>query len=412
MKRPLATVVFAAAAAVASAEISYCNKGTPKEHSHFYSHDIPDAGGVIIEAKGPDGYLCQTNDHPLVSWSKRINGDSVEVVYAIDIVPVEKKKAKLYLKWIEADEVEGDSIEMDFGEDWKEQANAVLRLGNVKAVAADFVNEKENMWRHFSVIPAEHGKLVTVDFSVRAESAKAAERLVSNGLPEIGKAFGDFELANPFGQHGREGSSTGWFVTPSNIVTCAHCAESWSKNWFVNEKGRKVPLEIVARDAESDIALLAVADPSDANASFLPVAPRPPRLGEQVWTLGYPLTTHFDETVKYGEGAVTARNGRRGSKTQFTVSAPIRPGASGGPVFNSSGCVCGIMAATFNSQALLKANGLISPESNWAVRGELIYAFLKENGVPMVSEPLLPSVRPDAVEEAAKAVVLLHSKPR
>ena len=57
--------------------------------------------------------------------------------------------------------------------------------------------------------------------------------------------------------------------------------------------------------------------------------------GEITWTLGYPLPSFLGETVKYGEGVVTSHEGFRGDAQRFSVSAPIRPGSSGGPVFNA-----------------------------------------------------------------------------
>lgn len=407
VERVALTAVCAAACTSALAEISYCDKGTPSEHSHFSSRDIPHAEGVVVTAKCPNGFTCQTNDHPLVRWTKTF--PDARVSYSIDIVPVEKKRADRYLDWIKAQKISGGDAQIDAGAGWTETDCCVFNLGSAKAVAVDFACVEKNMWRRYFAIPAPQGKLVVVDFAVQAKSVAAAQNLGENILPSV---FEEFTFANPLGQRGLSVSYTGWFVTPSNIVTCAHCTEAPYRNWFTDEKGKEVELKLVAQDTEHDIALLALADPADANAVVLPVATRSPRLAEQVWTLGYPMPGFLGDGVKYGEGVVSARVGQNGSLDQFTVTAPIRPGASGGPVFDAAGCVCGLMNAAPKVRDMIASEGYVSPESNWVVKAEPLCAFLKENGVPFRDRPLLPAARPDAVEQATKAVVFVLSKSK
>ncbi len=83
MKR-LFVILFAVVLSSASfGEIRYCEKGTKNEHSHFSSHDVPLAKGVRVKQKGPVGYSCKTNDHPLVVWSRSFDGWRVD--FAIDV---------------------------------------------------------------------------------------------------------------------------------------------------------------------------------------------------------------------------------------------------------------------------------------------------------------------------------------
>lgn len=410
MKTALQTafaVVFAATGVSVRAEVTYCDTGTPAAHSHFSSRDIPSAAGVLVKAKCPNGFICQTNDHPLVSWTKTF--PEARVSYAIDIVPVEKKRAERYLDWIKAQKISGGDTQIEAGEGWNETDRSVFNLGGLKSVSVDFASAEKNMWRRYFAIPAPQEKLVVIDFTVQAENVAAAESFGEDILPSV---FEEFTFANPLGQRGLTISYTGWFVTPSNVVTCAHCTEAPFRNWFRNSKGQKVELKLVAHDAERDMALLELVNPADANAVVLPVATQSPRLAERVWTLGYPMAEFLGEAVKYGEGVVSACVGQSGNQDQFTMTAPIRPGASGGPVFNETGCVCGLMEAAPKAQDMIASEGYVSPESNWVVKAEPLCAFLKASGVPFHVQPLLPAARPDAVEQAAKAVVFVHSEPK
>lgn len=252
MKR-LSVILFAVVlSSVSFGEIRYCEKGTKNEHSHFSSHDVPLAKGVRVKQKGPVGYSCKTNDHPLVVWSRSFNGWRVD--FTIDVRPIDRKKSDLYVKWIKADP----------------------------------------KWRS------------PVSLSV------------ARGIP---------------------------------------------------------------------------------------------RLAEEVWVLGYPIPKTLGRSIKYGEGVVSAHEGMQGDAKEFSVTAPIRPGSSGGPVFDASGRVCGIMSSTLKAQLILKLHGHVAPESNFAVKVQYVRDLLKKHGVSCDEAEArpLPKGRADAVESATKAVVLLNS---
>ena len=409
MKKLFAILFAAVLSSAIFGEIRYCEKGTKKEHSHFSSHDVPSAKGVRVKQKGPVGYSCKTNDHPLVVWSRSFNDWRVD--FAIDVRPIDKEKSDLYVKWINTEQIKGESAQMPIGGDWKEEAHSVMTIGNVTAVAADMTSEKRHAWRHLSAIPAEGGMVVLVDFCVQAGSVAAAKKHATEGCNEIAHALSEFELLNPLGKKVSKSTATAWFVTPTHLVTCAHCVKDEEKFWFMDAKDQRVDLKLVGRDEKHDVALLEVADPKWRSPVSLSVAREIPRLAENVWTLGYPIPKMLGRTVKYGEGVVSAHEGLQGDAKEFSVTAPIRPGASGGPLFDASGRVCGIMSSTLKAQLLMKSHGHVAPESNFAVKVKYVRDLLKKHGVSCEEAEAhpLPKNRADAVETAVKAVVLLNS---
>ena len=287
----------------------------------------------------------------------------------------------------------------------------VMALGNVMVVAADLTSEKRRAWRHLSAIPAEGGMVVLVDFCVQAGSVAAAKKHATEGCNEIARALSNFELLNPLVKKVNKSTATAWFVTPTHLVTCAHCAKEGEKFWFVDAKEKRVDLKLVGRDAKNDVALLEVVDPKWRSPVSLPVARGIPRLAEEVWVLGYPIPKTLGRSIKYGEGVVSAHEGMQGDAKEFSVTAPIRPGSSGGPVFDASGRVCGIMSSTLKAQLILKLHGHVAPESNFAVKVQYVRDLLKKHGVSCEGAEArpLPKDRADAVETATKAVVLLNS---
>ena len=249
MKR-LSVILFAVVLSSATfEEIRYCEKGTKNEHSHFSSHDVPLAKGVRVKQKGPVGYSCKTNDHPLVVWSRSFDGWRAD--FAIDVRPIDRKKSDLYVKWIKAEQIKGESAQMSVGGDWKEEAHCVMALGNVMVVAADLTSEKRRAWRHLSAIPAEGGMVVLVDFCVQAGSVAAAKKLATEGCNEIARALSNFELLNPLVKKVNKGTATAWFVTPTHLVTCAHCAKEGEKFWFVDAKEKRVDLKLARATART-----------------------------------------------------------------------------------------------------------------------------------------------------------------
>ena len=68
-------------------------------------------------------------------------------------------------------------------------------------------------------------------------------------------------------------------------------------------------------------------------------------VGTEVFVLGYPRVDTMGEEVKLTTGVVSSRSGFQGNKSQYQVSAAVQPGNSGGPLFNDSGELIGIVSA-------------------------------------------------------------------
>ena len=68
-------------------------------------------------------------------------------------------------------------------------------------------------------------------------------------------------------------------------------------------------------------------------------------VGEEVFVLGYPLTQALGNEVKLTNGIVSSRTGYQGDIATYQISAPVQPGNSGGPMFDSRGNVIGIVVA-------------------------------------------------------------------
>jgi len=144
---------------------------------------------------------------------------------------------------------------------------------------------------------------------------------------------------------GRFGS--GFFIRPGIVVTNFHVVRNMLKGTAqmtvssVDSEPPTWPItEVIAYDADSDLALLAVPGATRAERPSLPIATslEKIRIGQKVYALGDPEGL----TGTISEGIVSA-NLRKDGDTHFVqLTAPISPGSSGGPVVSAQGEVIGV----------------------------------------------------------------------
>ncbi|WP_376094146.1 S1C family serine protease [Roseomonas sp. CCTCC AB2023176] len=171
-------------------------------------------------------------------------------------------------------------------------------------------------------------------------------------------------------------SGTGFYISARQVVTNAHVVAGCAA--LQDDRGRA--LSVVSADRGRDLALLTSAEPSRAFLRFN--GPGGTQLGESVVVLGYPyagspLSTGLNLTT----GIVSAQSGINGNTGLFQITAPVQPGNSGGPVIDDSGGVIGVVQARVNDLTVLRATGTVPQNINFAIRGETVEGFLRENGV-------------------------------
>ena len=73
--------------------------------------------------------------------------------------------------------------------------------------------------------------------------------------------------------------------------------------------------------------------------------------------------------------------GIRNNPTQMQISVPIQRGNSGGPVFDQSGNVIGVVVSKLDALKMAAAAGDLPQNVNFAIRGEVMRAFLETHQV-------------------------------
>lgn len=148
---------------------------------------------------------------------------------------------------------------------------------------------------------------------------------------------------------GAEWSGTGFALKNNYIVTNYHVIEDAKSIWIQGVNGdfnTKYTASIVASDKFNDLAILKV-EGVTVNTSGIPysVKTSTSEVGEDVFVLGYPLTSTMGEEIKLTTGVVSSKTGFQGDVSLYQISAPIQPGNSGGPLFDGNGNIIGIVSA-------------------------------------------------------------------
>ena len=105
-------------------------------------------------------------------------------------------------------------------------------------------------------------------------------------------------------------------------------------------------------------------------------------------------------------GDISALAGLADNRQHFQISAPVQPGNSGGPLLDLAGNVVGIITSKLNAQRVAQRIGDIPQNVNFAVKGEEILAFLRENRVQPRTAPSTVTRTAAEVGEAVNPSVL------
>lgn len=224
---------------------------------------------------------------------------------------------------------------------------------------------------------------------------------------------------------------TGFFVgkageNPQYIVTNCHVVEEFilagkalggGELHVVYDKNDQEEAYLVDYDAEKDVAVLKLAEPSDKRTTLTLQEPQEAMLGNEVYAVGYPLAADItiqavnsfskeDATVTTGSISrflTESGTGRRLIQTDTAMSG----GNSGGPLVDGSGAVLGINTAASN----------LDQNLFYAVSISEILPILERNSIPYAmyenaqsNTMLYVGIGAAVVVVAVLAVVLLKKK--
>lgn len=148
-----------------------------------------------------------------------------------------------------------------------------------------------------------------------------------------------------------EWSGSGFALRGGYIVTNYHVVDGAKSILIYGINGdmtRGYVSNVYASDKTNDLAIIQITDSRFNGFGAIPYAIKSQMLdvGEDAWVLGYPLTQVLGNEIKLTTGVISSRSGYQGDLSTYQISAPVQPGNSGGPLFDSKGNIVGVVNAS------------------------------------------------------------------
>jgi S1-C subfamily serine protease/antitoxin component YwqK of YwqJK toxin-antitoxin module len=137
------------------------------------------------------------------------------------------------------------------------------------------------------------------------------------------------------------GQGTGFAINENGYIATNYHVINNCEEIFVasNKSSKEVEAKVILRDQLNDLAILKI-------DNYIPEIPysfaNNLKVLENVYAYGYPLTYQLGENIKATNGTISSISAIDDDERYIQHTAPIQPGNSGGPLFNSDGNIIGI----------------------------------------------------------------------
>ncbi|HEY1787002.1 MAG TPA: serine protease [Verrucomicrobiae bacterium] len=201
---------------------------------------------------------------------------------------------------------------------------------------------------------------------------------------------------------GSQGS--GFVISPEgDVLTCAHVVGDLDTATIWIE-GIRYPCRVLASDTNSDLALLSVEGKHPPFQAVRLKAEENYDLGEEVFTIGFPMVEMLGVSPRLDNGLISAKVGLNDDPNSAQISVPVQPGNSGGPLLNKNGEVVGVVSSTLNAvNVLIRTGGNLPQNVNFAIKLSIIRKFLAESKVKLPETGPFPE-NVNGVEKSAALV--------
>lgn len=202
----------------------------------------------------------------------------------------------------------------------------------------------------------QHAASIT-DLSKEVQELKSTQEGIIDGIMNVKPAAKRVMNAN-FEGTGFALNNNGYFVTSLHMVKGADSV------FVLDNEQNTYAARVLVTDTRLDIAILKIEKDSNAKFADLPYSFKNAGtdLGDKVFTLGFP-----GNDIVYSEGSLSSMNGG-GDTAMYQISVPVNPGNSGGPLFDESGNVIGI----------IKSKNRAAEATGFAVKSEYLLHLIKE----------------------------------
>tara|TARA_B110000046_G_scaffold185004_1_gene225192 strand:- start:1672 stop:3180 length:1509 start_codon:yes stop_codon:yes gene_type:complete len=168
-----------------------------------------------------------------------------------------------------------------------------------------------------------------------------------------------------------KGRGSGFLLSDQGLIATNYHVIEGGTNFIIKgvdgDFSKAFNAKIEAIDKVNDIALLKINDASFVKAELPPykINESTVKVGSQAYALGYPIRSVMGDEIKFTDGRISAKSGINGSLNSYSITVPIQPGNSGGPLFDFEGNIIGITSHQINKKNFNTENANYAIKSNY-----------------------------------------------
>lgn len=318
----------------------------------------------------------------------------------------------------------GENAAIDVIFDGREQARLFATAYQSNMLTAIMPANVVRTFQKASLMVATAGRAVlnfdlTSTGPVIAALANCVAKVKADGLNKAGDftksaakpaaAVADKQGATPASKPAKPKSGTGFVVSANgHIVTNHHVIDGCSdlKGNLTGEAA--MVLRVVSSDANNDLALLQASSTATFK-EFARIRDRSIRSGDSVVAIGFPFHGLLTSDLTVTTGIVSSLSGMRNDSRFLQISAPVQPGNSGGPLFDTTGQIVGVVTGKLDGLRVAVATGSIPENINFAIKTGALRDFLDNSVVPYQTAEPKGELKTTDIAGNARAYTMLIS---
>lgn len=185
---------------------------------------------------------------------------------------------------------------------------------------------------------------------------------------------------------GPDASGSGFVVSADGyIVTNRHVVNGCQSIAVRADSSSGFKAQVIALHSRDDLAVIR-ADGAFTNFAAFRVG-TPVRPGDDIVAVGFPLAGLLADEPSVTTGSVSALAGIHNDPAILQMSAPVQQGSSGGPLFDASGNVVGIVVTKLNARMVAEETGDLPQNVNFALKAEIARTFLDDLAIRYHTAP-------------------------